>query len=313
MSVSDPANFREGAVEDKMSRQVGGGPQTTFNNTGGIQINGLGIGSFNGFDQWTYAAKDVLTKVHGAHNLKMGGEFTRLLSVDAPFWADRPSYTFNNIWDFLNDAPITENAQFDPATGIPSAQRKDLRNNIIGLFVQDNYKVKPNLTITVGLRWEYFGPPHNAQPGYDSNVYFGAFASPTPNGNPFLPNTPMVGAIQGATFIQKNSNLWNKDTNNFGPRVGFNWATKGGNLSVAGINVSRTIACNDSSVSVSGVSNTVVITGHCASLSVSGVQNKVTVQAADSIQASGFNNEITYLAGSPHIDQSGQGNAIQKG
>jgi len=85
------------------------------------------------------------------------------------------------------------------------------------------------------------------------------------------------------------------------------------NLSVAGINVSRTIACNDSSVSVSGVSNTVVITGHCASLSVSGVQNKVTVQAADSIHASGFNNEITYLAGSPHIDQSGQGNAIQKG
>jgi hypothetical protein len=90
-------------------------------------------------------------------------------------------------------------------------------------------------------------------------------------------------------------------------------APKGGNLSVAGINVSRTIVCNDSSVSVSGVSNTVVITGHCASLSVSGVQNKVTVQAADSIQASGFNNEITYLAGSPHIDQSGQGNAIQKG
>jgi hypothetical protein len=90
-------------------------------------------------------------------------------------------------------------------------------------------------------------------------------------------------------------------------------APKGGNLSVAGINVNRTIVCNDSSVNVSGVSNTVVITGHCASLSVSGVQNKVTVQAADSIQASGFNNEITYLAGSPQIDKSGQGNAVQKG
>ena len=90
-------------------------------------------------------------------------------------------------------------------------------------------------------------------------------------------------------------------------------APKGGSLSVAGINENRTIVCNDSSVNVSGVSNTVVITGHCASLSVSGVQNKVTVQAADSIQASGFNNEITYLAGSPQIDQSGQGNAIQKG
>jgi hypothetical protein len=90
-------------------------------------------------------------------------------------------------------------------------------------------------------------------------------------------------------------------------------APKGGNISVAGINENRTIVCNDSSVNVSGVSNTVVITGHCASLSVSGVQNKVTVQAADSIQASGFSNQITYLAGSPQIDQSGQGNAIQKG
>src|SRR5271170_948621 len=90
-------------------------------------------------------------------------------------------------------------------------------------------------------------------------------------------------------------------------------APKGGNLSVAGINENRTIVCNDSSVNVSGVSNTVVITGHCATLSVSGVKNKVTVQAADSIEASGFNNEITYLAGSPQIDQSGQGNAIQKG
>jgi hypothetical protein len=90
-------------------------------------------------------------------------------------------------------------------------------------------------------------------------------------------------------------------------------APKGGNLSVAGINENRTIVCNDSSVSVSGVSNTVVITGHCASLSVSGVQNKVTVEAADSIQASGFNNEITYHAGSPQIDQSGDGNAVQQG
>jgi hypothetical protein len=90
-------------------------------------------------------------------------------------------------------------------------------------------------------------------------------------------------------------------------------APKGGKLSVAGINENRTIVCNDSAVDVSGVSNTVVITGHCASLSVSGVQNKVTVQAADSIQASGFNNQITYLAGSPQIDQSGDGNVVQKG
>src|ERR1700730_4220689 len=142
-------------------------PQVSVNGIGSINATGgaagtafagWGIGSFNGFDQWTYAAKDVLTKVHGAHTLKMGGEFTRLLSVDAPFWSDRPSYTFNNIWEVLNDAPVSESGQFDPQTGIPSALRKDLRSTLTGLFFQDNYKVKSNLTVTAGLRWEYFGP-----------------------------------------------------------------------------------------------------------------------------------------------------------
>ena len=89
-------------------------PVVSYTSIGTAGVEGLGVGSFNGFDQWTYAGKDVLTKIHGAHTLKMGGEFTRLLFVDAPYWADRPSYNFNNMWDFLNDAPSSENAQFDP-------------------------------------------------------------------------------------------------------------------------------------------------------------------------------------------------------
>ncbi|MDT5086432.1 MAG: hypothetical protein QOJ61_3475, partial [Mycobacterium sp.] len=84
-------------------------------------------------------------------------------------------------------------------------------------------------------------------------------------------------------------------------------------LTISGISENRTIACNDSAVSVSGVSNTVVITGHCASLSVSGVQNSVTVDAADSIEASGFSNRIIYHTGSPGIDKSGDGNVVQQG
>ena len=90
-------------------------------------------------------------------------------------------------------------------------------------------------------------------------------------------------------------------------------APAGQSLTVSGINEVRTIACNGGSVNVSGIANEVVITGHCKALTVSGVRNKVKVAAADSIQASGFNNQITYQAGSPQIDQSGQGNAIQKG
>ncbi len=181
-------------------------PQVSFNGTGSVTVNGFGIGSFNGFDQWTYAGKDVLTKVHGAHTIKMGGEFTRLLSVDAPFWADRPSYSFNNIWDFLNDAPVAENAQFDPKTGVPSALRKDLRSNIIGLFAQDNYKLRSNLTITAGLRWEYFGPVSEKN-GHLASVEFGTGANYFSN-----------------MSVRTGGGLYNAQKGNFGPQLGFAWS-----------------------------------------------------------------------------------------
>jgi Carboxypeptidase regulatory-like domain len=177
--------------------------------TGGTNaFAGWGIGSFNGFDQWTYAGKDVLTKIHGAHTMKMGGEYTRLLSVDAPFWADRPGYQFNNIWDFLNDAPVTENAQFDPQTGIPSALRKDLRSTVAAIFFQDNYKVKPNLTVTAGLRWEYFGPVSEIK-GKLGNVVFGSGANLFTN-----------------MRIRTGGNEFNAQKTNFGPQLGFAWSPR---------------------------------------------------------------------------------------
>jgi Protein of unknown function (DUF3060) len=86
----------------------------------------------------------------------------------------------------------------------------------------------------------------------------------------------------------------------------------GGQLSVAGIQETKTIACNDSRVSVSGVSNTVTITGHCTAVTVSGMQNHVTLDTSDKIQASGFDNVVTYHSGSPDID-SGGSNVVQQG
>jgi hypothetical protein len=140
--------------------------------------------------------------------MKMGGEFTHLLSVDAPFWADRPGYSFNNIWDFLNDAPVQENAQFDPKTGVPSALRKDLRNNIVGVFFQDNYKVKSNLTLTAGLRWEYFGPISEKN-GHLATVVFGTGADYFSN---------MSVRTGGSQFSAQKTN--------FGPQLGFAWSPR---------------------------------------------------------------------------------------
>lgn len=90
-------------------------------------------------------------------------------------------------------------------------------------------------------------------------------------------------------------------------------APRGTQLSVAGVNQNRAIACNDNIVSVSGVSNTVTITGHCASLSVSGVQNAITIDAVDTITASGFDNKVTYHSGTPKISNSGESNVVAPG
>ena len=97
-----------------------------------------------------------------------------------------------------------------------------------------------------------------------------------------------------------------------GPANTVTTAPSGGQISVAGVSESKTIACNDSHVSVSGVSNTVTITGHCVNVTVSGMQNHVTLDTSDQIDASGFDNVVTYHSGSPDIN-SGGSNAVQQG
>ena len=86
----------------------------------------------------------------------------------------------------------------------------------------------------------------------------------------------------------------------------------GQTVTVSGIDENKTVACNDATVSISGIRNVVNITGHCVKVSVSGIENKITVDAADSISASGFDNKVTYFSGSPQIDATGS-NSVQQG
>jgi hypothetical protein len=207
------------------------------------------------FTENEFAYEDSMTKDLGKQTLKAGFRFIRTRNGSS-FYND-----FNGTlepWDtesLLTDETFDDQA--DRALGEPFGQAygslavasaaidttnneapnpyRGFRANEFAAYFQDDWKVSNRLVLNLGLRWEYFGPPHNAVAGLDSNVYFGAFGSPTPNGNPFLPNTPLVGAIQGATFIQKNSDIWNKDTNNFAPRIGFSYDPYGnGKLAIRG-------------------------------------------------------------------------------
>ncbi len=163
------------------------------------------IGSI--FDQWTLNFKDVLTKVYKSHNLKFGGQYTRLAYLDSATWAASEDFYFNNYWDFLNDAPQAESINgADPLTGVPTDSRKDDRQYIPSFFVQDDWKMRPNLTVNLGLRWEYFAGM-TEKSGNNPRINLGTGAN-TFSDFAIVLRQPQVDAQKG----------------NFGPQIGFAWS-----------------------------------------------------------------------------------------
>ncbi len=97
---------------------------------------------------------------------------------------------------------------------LPVGQPYFSRNNRFNdgnFYVQDSWKVTPRLTLNLGVRWEYYGVQHNANPALDSNFYLGSGATlfeQVRNGTVQIANQSPVGA------------LWAQDRNNWAPRVG---------------------------------------------------------------------------------------------
>lgn len=193
-------------------------PQASFAGVGSSEPNYFGPPSPSIFDQWTYTYQDIVTKVAGRHNLKTGATLNHIEFLNESISNARPSFSFNSFWDFLNDAPYSESGNFNPQTGVPALNRQDDRENIFGAFVQDDYKMASNLTLNLGVRWNYFGPLYDTQ-GNMSVV------------------TPGQGAamMTGLTMV-KSKNLYSVQKGNWGPQLGFAWtpARNRGNVVVRG-------------------------------------------------------------------------------
>ena len=96
----------------------------------------------------------------------------------------------------------------------PPAFGRNNRYNDGAVYAQDSWKVVPRLTLNLGVRWEYFGVQHNANPALDSNFYFGSGATIQDrirNGQVFVAGQSPVGG------------LWAPQKKNWAPRVGFAW------------------------------------------------------------------------------------------
>ncbi len=68
---------------------------------------------------------------------------------------------------------------------------------------------------------------------------------------------------------------------------------QGGELRVGGNGETRTIACNDGKLTLYGSGTTYFVTGHCVSLTVGGYNNIVTVDSADTLESTGYDNNVT--------------------
>jgi len=174
---------------------------------------------FGGPQNFVVLAEDV-TKVHGRHNLRFGGQAT-YMQDNRTFGAYEEAVealgtnSGNAMDNFLNgqlhefEAAVNPQGKFPGGTvtlpvGPPNFSRSN-RYNEYALYGQDNFKVTSRLTLNLGLRWEYYGVQHNKNSSLDSNIVFtGPFS---------LQNLPqlMATATVDPTPTNPNGGFWDKD------------------------------------------------------------------------------------------------------
>jgi len=156
--------FSDGTLANPLGIHPNLGPQHEglpfIQVSGGFTIGNNGEGELpqvgNSF-QWS----DNVTKVVGNHSLKFGGDVRRqrfdqtlYFDVNGEFFIDETS----------TNSTLGDTAFSDYLLGLPgsygqgSAQVENVRSTGLYLFGQDSWKIRPNLTLNYGLRWELNTP-----------------------------------------------------------------------------------------------------------------------------------------------------------
>jgi hypothetical protein len=227
--------------------QVGRGADFNLPAFSGFGCGGLGDADDQGRKTGTYQYRDTLTKVLGTHTVKFGAEFRNVYSNNFTDFYSRAAFTFNvytsdgvSVLQNLNPDMLPDQNTIEDISsmllGVVNSQTQtqfftkggarlvndelNFRQREFGIFAQDEWKALPNLTVTYGLRWEYYGVPFEAH-GNLSNLFT------DPSGTAPFTFTP-VGPGTGHQLYQS----YYKD---FEPRVGFAWDPfKNGKTSIRG-------------------------------------------------------------------------------
>jgi len=179
-----------------------------------------------------YTASDVVTLIRGRHTLKLGGELDRQFQHDTT-WGDSSSgdFTFTGVGSNSGTSLDPRNGGAK-SSGIPFAdfllgdvgtwniyngEPTNIATWITGAFINDDFKIKPRLTLNIGLRYQH-------QTGWAvANGRFANFNPTLPNPGAFLPAEALgamqYGEIDGHNTLEPSVNSWS-------PRLGFAWSPR---------------------------------------------------------------------------------------
>lgn len=216
------------------ANSVGGANgQSGTDNVPQINVTGQSLGFTSSWGPGEYRAhnynwREVLNLVEGSHTLKFGAsgshavEFGNFTPVSV-----RPTFQFNNLLDLVEDNPYSESGvSYNPLTGQAGLVVFSGQTNPWGLFVQDDWKVRSNLSFTLSLRWDDFSNIYASGPaalsGVSSNVILGSGSTTSQQ-------------IANAS-VRTVSNVFSNSMNNiWSPRLGFAWdPSKTGKWSIRG-------------------------------------------------------------------------------
>ena len=179
-----------------------------------------GFSTNNAFFQWiTQSAQvvDNLSIVRGHHTFKTGLTYQRKQLNSTQWGAPNGNYTFTGVYSSPPPVgtPTRQAAIADTLLGFPATYsvqttpyEQRLRYSNFATYLQDDWRATPNLTVNLGLRWEYFGKPYDL---FDRIASFD------------LSTGQQLLAGQNGTP----RSLIDPDHNNFGPRIGFAWRALG--------------------------------------------------------------------------------------
>ena len=170
-----------------------------------------------------YSARDVFSWIKGNHSLKLGGEISLNKDIQQTLLNNYGVFTFNAGSTARVAAPgvtaAAGNALADFLIGIPSAVSQDApvtgytNSWYTALFVQDDFRIRPRLTLNLGLRWDVQTAPTDPQnrvvnyvPGQKSVV---------------IPSAPVGALFYGDPGVERGGIP--TSYTHFSPRIGFAW------------------------------------------------------------------------------------------